>query len=290
MTSRELYTHVLTEINKVGAPTLLLEDFIYIANKAIQQSANKAYNKYDINQQSADDISPLKTDTDLEIKVSEHPYMGRKFYCELPADYLHLLTCSIGFEKVGDSPTDNQCKNEDEDGTFVMYPARRLTVDQFQTVQRNKYFNPMYKRPYYLLNKSNDSNKDFPKANEILAPTNSKMDNLIMSLNGTDRIKGGRHSNPSPVLMEIRCGKTDLYYPRIAHIDYIKSPMRVILSEAELDGVDRSQVLEFPDYICYEIINDIVKLVLENSSDPRLNTNPVVNQSIASGVPSSDKK
>nr|DAK03589.1 MAG TPA: hypothetical protein [Bacteriophage sp.] len=44
---------------------------------------------------------------------------------------------------------------------------------------------------------------------------------------------------------------------------------------------DTSQVLEFPDYVCQEIINELVKLLLENASDPRLQTNLAVNQTIA---------
>lgn len=38
--------------------------------------------------------------------------------------------------------------------------------------------------------------------------------------------------------------------------------------------------MEFPDYICYEIINEFVKLLLENASDPRLQTNIPINQTI----------
>jgi predicted nucleic acid-binding protein len=49
-----------------------------------------------------------------------------------------------------------------------------------------------------------------------------------------------------------------------------------------LDNItDESQIIEFPDYVIYEIINQIVKLVLENSSNPRIQTNPVVSKSIA---------
>lgn len=40
-------------------------------------------------------------------------------------------------------------------------------------------------------------------------------------------------------------------------------------------------MMEFPDYVCQEIINGLVKLVMENSSDPRLQTNIPVNQTIA---------
>ena len=35
--------------------------------------------------------------------------------------------------------------------------------------------------------------------------------------------------------------------------------------------------MEFPDYVCIEIINGLVKLVMENASDPRLQTNLAIN-------------
>lgn len=44
---------------------------------------------------------------------------------------------------------------------------------------------------------------------------------------------------------------------------------------------DNTQILEFPDYICYEIINIVTRLLLENASDPRLQTNVPINQTIA---------
>lgn len=44
---------------------------------------------------------------------------------------------------------------------------------------------------------------------------------------------------------------------------------------------DNTPKLEFPDYVCYEIINIYVRLFLENASDPRLQTNMPINQTIA---------
>lgn len=49
MTSRMVYEALLTEVNKVNAPALLLEDFNYFFNKAIGQYINKKYNIYDVN-------------------------------------------------------------------------------------------------------------------------------------------------------------------------------------------------------------------------------------------------
>ena len=66
------------------------------------------------------------------------------------------------------------------------------------------------------------------------------------------------------------------------HIDYLKSPQHLRLTQTQLDSTrDTSQMMEFPDYVCQEIINGLVKLVMENSSDPRLQTNIPVNQTIA---------
>ena len=44
MTAREVYEGVLIELNKVDAPTMLLEDFNYLFNKSIYQYVNKKYN------------------------------------------------------------------------------------------------------------------------------------------------------------------------------------------------------------------------------------------------------
>ena len=54
------------------------------------------------------------------------------------------------------------------------------------------------------------------------------------------------------------------------------------MTQEQLDKTqDTSQIMEFPDYVCQEIINGLVKLVMENASDPRLQTNIPINQTIA---------
>lgn len=68
MTIRQLYDNLLSELNKVEAPSILLEDFVYFANKAVQQYVNKVYNRYDINQQSTDDLRALKVTTQLSVE------------------------------------------------------------------------------------------------------------------------------------------------------------------------------------------------------------------------------
>jgi hypothetical protein len=56
----------------------------------------------------------------------------------------------------------------------------------------------------------------------------------------------------------------------------------VELTKEHLDSVvDNSPVLQFSNYVCMQIVNELVKLLLENTSDPRLQTNIPVNQTIA---------
>lgn len=48
MTARQLFEYALIELNKVQAPSLLLEDYNYFINKAVNQYINKVYNLYEI--------------------------------------------------------------------------------------------------------------------------------------------------------------------------------------------------------------------------------------------------
>lgn len=83
-------------------------------------------------------------------------------------------------------------------------------------------------------------------------------------------------------LLEIRSGSTAEAVPTIAYIDYLRVPSIVNLTQEQLDNpIDTSQSLEFPDYVVQEIINDLVNLLMENTSDPRLQTHIPTSQSIA---------
>jgi hypothetical protein len=78
--------------------------------------------------------------------------------------------------------------------------------------------------------------------------------------------------------MELRYGAddTDFKLEKVA-VDYIKTPQHILLTQTQVDRTtDTSQVLEFPDYVCQEIINELVMIILENISDPRLQSQPVV--------------
>lgn len=92
-----------------------------------------------------------------------------------------------------------------------------------------------------------------------------------------------RASNPSNVRLEIRYGRDDsVFQLKEVLVDYIKSPQFIRLSQEQFDSTeDTSQIMEFPDYVNQEIINELVHLVMEHNNDPRLANNLQISQSIA---------
>jgi hypothetical protein len=289
MTIRQLYDNLLSELNKVEAPSILLEDFVYFANKAVQQYVNKVYNRYDINQQSTDDLRALKSTVQLEINCDSNitlPTEDAYWYAYLPEDYLHLLNCIVVFSKDGGYQSKSTCKDSNEKST-VNSLARRLTSDMYPNIMNNAYFKPSYKTPYYFITKLNvNSNEDL--LDGILNPCSSKQ---VFSSNAMlsqilDPCGDVSDEERSGVLkLEIRCGSNKKYVPSSIYVDYLRVPEKITLSYTELENeVDTTKMLEFPEYVCYEIVNECVKLIMENGSDPRLETNTAINQTIGTNV------
>ena len=92
-----------------------------------------------------------------------------------------------------------------------------------------------------------------------------------------------RYGNASKVRMEIRYGyDTSVFELQKVFVDYLKTPQYIRLTQEQVNLTqDTSQIIEFPDYVCQEIINELTMLVMENTADPRLQTNTTVTQSIA---------
>lgn len=222
---RQAYNNVLIELNKVKVPSLLLEDFVYFANKAIIQYVNNRYGLFEVSQQRTDDLDALRElDYPITLSLVDTRYQGT-----LPVNYMHILNCDVLFEFV----KDYKCNSI---GDTFKKSARKATSDQIKVIEDNYYFKPTFNRPYFYKNDS---------------------------------------------IIQIRSGQTNIAKPTTIYIDYIKTPTLVTLTQDELDLVeDTSQILEFPLGACQEIVNEITKLILENASDPRLQTNIPVSQSI----------
>ena len=312
MTARQLYEGVLIELNKENAPNILLEDFNYFANKAVNNYVNKRYNIYDINQQTTDDLRVLKA-TALLKPIKINTYNGltmagdgtmATYEVIMPSDYLHILNC-ICIYTVNKT---YKCYNA---GDTWRAPATRLTADMYSQVLDNFWNKPTYKRPYYYIHNVNtdnkvptnpttdgeititdpdsltilgtDGNDNTIVTSDISKTVNLKVGGNTIDVSNVERGAAIRYGNVSQVRLEIRYGTDNsVFQLRDVYVDYIKAPQNIRLTQLEIDKTeDVSQMLEYPDYVCQEIINELVHLVMENISDQRLQTHPVVSQSIA---------
>ena len=323
MTARQVWEGMLTELSKVNAPSMLLEDFNYFFNKAINQYINKRYNIYDINQQTSDDLRVLKATSILDAKLAtqnealkalsslgagKSKLFGATYEVILPADYLHILNC-ICIYKVN---KDWKCYDK---GDHVQFAAKRLTSDAWSVIVNDYYNRPLPERPYFYihninLNKSVPTNpltSENPNGTDIATKYQvTTSDSSVGGVDGSDgksnfprtitlgdqdnrtisvvqRDPGTRYGNTSSVRMEIRYGHDNsIFELEKVFIDYIKTPQFIRLTQEQVNLTeDTSQIMEFPDYVCQEIINELTMLVMENTADPRLQTNPTVTQSIA---------
>lgn len=319
MTARQVFEGMLTELSKVNAPSLLLQDFNYFFNKAINQYINKRYNIYDVNQQTTDDIRVLKSTAILDpVEAASYSTLGSgatsylsqanskianlygaTYEVDLPEDYLHILNC-ICIYKVT-----KQFKCYDKD-SLVQFAAKRLTSDSWSNII-NDYFNrPLPERPYYFIHNVNPS-KTLPTdpmdpetgigtdlhAKYQVTPSAPESSNFPRTINLSEAVDetastvekdiAVRIGNPSKVRMEIRYGKDNTVFKlQKVLIDYVKVPQYIRLTQEQLDLTeDTSQIMEFPDYVCQEIINELVHIVMENAADPRLQSHIPVSQSIA---------
>ena len=106
----------------------------------------------------------------------------------------------------------------------------------------------------------------------------------IESMDAIEKPAGSRYANSSRVKVEIRCGrdKSNIFSLSAVQIDYVKAPQFIRLTQEQLDSdEDISQVMEFPDYVNQEIVNELVNLVMRKTNDPSLQAHMQMTQSIA---------
>ena len=319
MTSKQIYEATAIELSKVQAPALKLYEFNYFFNQAIRQFVNKVYNVYDVNQQTTDDLRVLKATATLKPEIAPTTnnkaidYLrGATYFVDMPDDYLHLLNCICLF----DVKKRKDCWNV---GDVMVVGATKLTADSWSSVVDDVYNQPTKKRPYYYIHNQNDiyldyknelTNKNSQIPSNVLInsndPSDSNTDELFeypnkgfarsFDFDGDDMIgpnetnnliekpSGSRHANSSRVKVEIRCGrdKSNVFDLSAVQIDYVKAPQFIRLTQEQLDSdEDISQVMEFPDYVNQEIVNELVNLVMRKTNDPGLNTHIQMTQSIA---------
>lgn len=110
-----------------------------------------------------------------------------------------------------------------------------------------------------------------------------KYENKKISLRDSEKVGGIRYGNASETRMEIRIGKDRSVFTLLGvQVDYLKAPQRIRLTQEQVDMItDTSQMMEFPDYVCQEIINELVHIIMVNTGDPQLQNHIPSSTSIA---------
>jgi hypothetical protein len=278
MTLRQVFENVLSDLNKREAPSLLREDFNYFWLKSVGQFINKIYNIYDTSQQTTDDLRVLKSTVQLT-PVQQSSYgtsalLGNTYDVTLPDDYLHILGCIVEYTV----NSDYLCYKA---GDIIQFAAKKATSDMYPQLINNYYFKPTYKNPYYFINNVTTT---------PVYPTVDDQQEIDYTPLGTEpvaeninRVIGDRYGNKNKVKLEIRFGKSNnVFTLSKVYVDYLKSPQHLELTEEHLEDIeDNSPIIEFPDYVIQQIINELVGIIMEHDSNPRLQTNIPINQSIA---------
>jgi hypothetical protein len=256
MTAKEALQYGLVELRKTKAPAIHLEDWNYWFNKGIQEYINERYSRFATTQQLSDDLSALTASAIINITLSGGTYsgaytggstepsvpvsIGKKY----GSDFYTFKTPDNYWHMLGahvTTETKVPYKCHPK-GWEANFPAKRLTADVAGGIMNNSFLKPAFKRPYYSFGSGN---------------TNTRPDLFLY------------------------VGSTALFGIKDMYIDYLKAPQTVTLTVQQRDlPIDTSQVIEFPEYVCAEILKRVIKLILESSSDPRLQTQPVVNTTI----------
>ena len=299
MTARQVYEAILLELNKnFGTPDLLLEDFNHFINKAIYAWVQKRYNVYDTNQQTTDDVQVLKKSQYINVPenflpqpvpiggiydydyTTENPTpitaeeameptkvqvstKGKNLYftAELDDSYLHMLNCILEYK------LKHQFKCYDQDEVF-MVPAKRLTSDQESIVINNAWLRPTYRMPYYKVETSGWSKNEEGEIQVLKGSTPGSKVTVTFGADTYYKLQG-------------KVKKDGIFQLVGIHCDFVKFPEPIRLTYTQLDELkDESDVMEFKEDVCHEIIKEAVKLIAFNTANPLVQGYEQVNMTV----------
>ncbi len=234
---------------------------------------------------------------------------GATYEVELPLDYLHMLNCVCIYYVA-------KTKDCWDAGSYIEVPALRLTADSWSQIVTDIYNRPSPMRPYYYIHNINQFNSlptnaydatklgstDFAGTYSVTSngqqPNGTyvtegesnlprtftiNVNNSTKQYSSVEKPIASRIGNASTVRCEIRYGKDDsLFQLAEVQVDYVKVPQHIRLTQEQIDLTeDTSQIMEFPDYVNQEIINELVHLVMTRSNDPQLGNHLQMTQTIA---------
>jgi hypothetical protein len=80
-----------------------------------------------------------------------------------------------------------------------------------------------------------------------------------------------RYGNTTIPVMEVKIGDSKNFSLDAVYVDYLRAPEFLNLTEEDLDeALDSTKVIDLPDYVAYDLISEIVTLIMENNSNPRI--------------------
>ena len=128
-------------------------------------------------------------------------------------------------------------------------------------IQNNTYLNPAPNRPYYQVfdNVQNSGSTVYPQSSSEYK---------------------GYQNKP---LLRVHIGAANEFMEMWSvEFDYLKTPEKVTIYDEDIFAADEdtSQVLEFPDYLSNELVKRCTAYLLEKVNDPRIQTQPALNQEI----------
>jgi len=276
MTVRELYRNTLIELNKEEASALYVEDFLYYANKAVNWYVNARYNSYDTSQQVGDDLRVLKVGPE-EIDLANTgkakclDKCGTKNAdCKAVCDQIIDDTVSKGLCHKKCNVVNAECVSKCNNNLLRLEYDYRHLLNCIIEVKLHSYAFGCEQKPNsvksYSAKRMTSDRKAAILNNVYLEPTFYRPyydivgDNLELLVGDDDK---------------------DKFNVKSVKIEYLKNPRELkLLNEQLLIPEDTSDELEFPEYVCVEILNAVVMLVMEQAGEPRLATNMQVNQSI----------
>lgn len=246
------------------------------------------YYIHNVNTQTTLPTNPLKDSSGNEIKG------GTDYYTNFddPTDIKFNEIIDDGIIHSIVSPVFQEVVYVKSFNTFVGRSVQDKTMLSNDWPTKDSFIDPSTNEPYK--DKLFNLNGVYYKWNGTLVKTVKSDKNQMRrtiklgnpdnrTVSTVDKETGLRYSNPTNIRMEIRYGDDDsIFELEKVVIDYLKAPQTIRLTQEQVNLTkDTSQIMEFPDYVCQEIINELVTLVMENTADPRLQTHPVVTQSIA---------
>lgn len=151
-TIKDTYIALLIECNKQESPTILVEDFNYLYNKAKQNYINRRIGISPIGQQVIDDLAEI---TVMGYPINSVTYNSNTYPSEytanLPMDYLHILRCNP--EISVNALNSEVCPTPINNKYFPI--TKPITSKELAEIPTNYYLKPSAKQVYYAVN-SND--------------------------------------------------------------------------------------------------------------------------------------